>query len=367
MKQLTLPITFSQNDSRWKNSPLGTRGTIGLYGCLENDATMVANYYGFQETPLTLNEKLTNNAGYQDGNKFVWSIFARLFSLKYSGQWSNAGALTQTQMDQIRKAIDGGYPVFLQIDTIPTTSALDEHWILAIGYEGDDFLVQDPWDGATKRITSWGVTPQKLIYAWCWFEGKPAQVDVAVGCLVPNTPEWRTKYEQIVASATKWADTLKILEITDDPNVTPTDKVKSILAGYKSRETDLSNKLNDKQGLLDNANKEIENRTEQVSRLEGDLLEKEKYYKSLVDALNKQVKNGSDALPLAQARVEVLEGELDEANKAKGRALLDAQQNKSQLEACQKGVITPTPQLIMKMTIQYITSLVTKKGGENHG
>jgi chromosome segregation ATPase len=206
-----------------------------------------------------------------------------------------------------------------------------------------------------------------LIYAWCWFEGKPTQVDVAVGCLIPNTPEWRAKYEQIVASATKWADTLKILEITDDPNATPTDKIKSILAGYKSRETDLSNKLNDKQGLLDNANKEIGNRTEQVSRLEGDLLEKDKYYKSLVDALNKQIKNGSDALPLAQARVGVLEGELDEANKAKGRALLDAQQNKSQLEACQKGSITPTPQLILKMTIQYITSLITKKGGENHG
>jgi len=40
---------------------------------------------------------------------------------------------------------------------------------------------------------------------------------------------------------------------------------------------------------------------------------------------------------LAQARIGVLEGELDEANKAKGRALNDAQQYKGQFEACQKG------------------------------
>lgn len=176
-------------------------------------------------------------------------------------------------------------------------------------------------------------------------------MDSAVGCIVPNTPKWRTKYEQIFASAAKWADALKILEITNNPSKTPTDKIKSVLAGCKSCETVLSNKLNEKQGLLDTANKEIENRTEQVIRLEGDQLDKEKYYKSLVDALNKQIKDGSDALPSAQARIGVLEGELDEANKAKGRALLDAQQNKCQLEVCQKGTITPTPQLILKLTV----------------
>lgn len=211
------------------------------------------------------------------------------------------------------------------------------------------------------------INPQEFFDELRKYKKEKGTTPTPEGCLVPNTPEWRTKYEQVIASATKWADTLTIFEITDDPNTTPSDRIKSVLAGYKSRETDLSNKLNEKQGLLDTANKLIENRNEQVSRLEGDLLEKEKYYKSLVDALNKQVKNGSDALPLAQTRVRVLEQELDEANKAKGRALLDAQQNKSQLEACQKGTITPTPQLIIKLAAQYITSRFIKKGGDNHG
>src|SRR3989344_6776916 len=77
------------------------------------------------------------------------------------------------------------------------------------------------------------------------------------GCLVPNTPEWRQKYEILVGGATKWAETLKILEITDDPSTTPSDKIKIVVAGYKSRETDQGNKLIDKQKEVDVANQEI--------------------------------------------------------------------------------------------------------------
>lgn len=187
------------------------------------------------------------------------------------------------------------------------------------------------------------------------------------GCLIPNTEEWRIKYEQIVASATKWADTLKIFEIIDDPNTTPPDKIKSIIGGYKSRETDLNNKLNEKQQQLDIANKEIENRKEQVIRLEKELLDKEKYYKSQIDALNKQIKNGSEALPLAQGRIGVLEQELDEAHKAKGRALLEAQEYKSQLEANQKGMVTPTPYFITQLILQYFKNFLIRKRGDQHG
>ncbi|KKP44969.1 MAG: hypothetical protein UR35_C0004G0001, partial [Candidatus Woesebacteria bacterium GW2011_GWB1_33_22] len=99
---------------------------------------------------------------------------------------------------------------------------------------------------------------------------------------------------------------------------------------------------------------------EQVSRLEKEVLDKEKYYKSLVDALNKQIKNGAEGLPLAQGRIRVLEQELDEANKAKGRAILEAQENKSQFEACQKGIITPTIPLIINLILQYIGQGVKK-------
>ena len=208
------------------------------------------------------------------------------------------------------------------------------------------------------------INPQIFFDELRKYKKEKGTASVSEGCLVPNTPEWRIKYEQVVSSATKWAEALTILEIKDNPNTTPSDRIKSIIGGYKSRETDLSNKLNEKVGELGKANQEILNRKEQVSRLEGDLLEKEKYYKALVDGLNKQLKNGSDALPLAQARIGVLEEELDEANKAKGRALNDAQTYKNQYEACQKGTLTPTPQLIFSLIIQYVSSKV-QKGGDS--
>lgn len=200
------------------------------------------------------------------------------------------------------------------------------------------------------------------------YKKEKGTTSVPEGCLVPNTPEWRAKYEQLVSSATKWPEALNILEINDDPNTTPSDRIKSVIGGYKSRETDLSNKLNDKQTEIDKANQEIENRIEQISRLEKTLLDKEKYYKSQMNALNKQIKNGSSALPLAQARIGVLEGELDEANKAKGRALIGVQEYKGKFENCQKdkSSLDPTLQFILSLSLQYVGNIIRRKGGDQY-
>lgn len=178
------------------------------------------------------------------------------------------------------------------------------------------------------------------------------------GCLVPNTPEWRQKYEVLVGGATKWAETLKILEISDDPSTTPSDKIKSVVAGYKSRETDLANKLMEKQKELDVANQEIKNREEQVSRLEKQVTDTEKYYKDLLNALKSDTKNLPKIVDEAQGRIKVLEGQLDEANKAKGRALNEAAGYKSELEACRKGQPATPTKSIINTAIAFLTDLV---------
>lgn len=50
-------------------------------------------------------------------------------------------------------------------------------------------------------------------------------------------------------------------------------------------------------------------------------------------------------------------------SKDKGKALNDAQEAKSQLDACQKGTLVPTPQLIFSLVVQYFGSKL-HKGGE---
>lgn len=172
--KIQLPKTYSQNDPLWKNKILGTAGTIGQYGCLIACAAMMSTYFGHEETPDSLNEFLKNHAGYSQGNLYVWTaITNRYADIVFQGLIKTPDALTKAQMDAIRMIIDQKYPVFLKIDVVPTTSKLDEHWVLAVDYDGDDFIIQDPWDGSQKRITSWGVQPQKLIYGYGYYSGSP--------------------------------------------------------------------------------------------------------------------------------------------------------------------------------------------------
>lgn len=176
--KIKLPKTYSQNNPLWKNKQLGTSGTIGQYGCLITCVSMVCAYFGHEENPDSLNTYLTQNNGYVNGNLYIWNTITKKYSdMVYQGIIRTPQELNKTQMDTIRSMIDQGLPVFLKIDVLPTTSKLDEHWVLGIDYDGDDFIIQDPWDGAEKRITSWGVQPQKIIYGYAYYSGHPAIFD----------------------------------------------------------------------------------------------------------------------------------------------------------------------------------------------
>ena len=323
--KVNLSQKFSQNDPRWKDSQLGSKGTIGAFGCLETDATMVADYFGANETPLTLNDKLKNNGGYANGNLFNWAVFASLFGLKYSGQFSNSNLLTKANMDQIRGAIDKGFPVFLQIDTIPATSQLDEHWILAVDYDGDDFIIQDPWDGATKRITSWGVQPQKLIYAWCWFEGKVPQggSDDVMMQIKASERDW------LVSRATTAKEVAEFLGVANPDNA-DSSAYKNVVNGFKSRITDLEKQLSD-------ATSEMNNRIEQVSRLKDQVLEGTKREEALSNQLKSIGKNNADAIGVLQGQIAGKQTLINQLAQEKGSLATELAQTKLALKNAQNG------------------------------
>lgn len=218
--KIQLPKTYSQNDSQWRFKTLGSKGTIGDYGCLLTCVAMVCTYFGHEETPSTLNDKLKNNGGFANGNLFVWGAITNIYrDIMYQGQVQTPDALTLAQMQKIKDTLDKGYPVIMQIDTVPATTSFDEHWILAIGYDGDDFIVQDPWDGATKRITSWGVVPQKLIYAFAYYVGTPTVTIISTP--QPSTPSVSgntipvdsATFQKLVGKATQWDTVAAALSI----------------------------------------------------------------------------------------------------------------------------------------------------------
>ena len=56
-----------QNDPKWKSVQLGNQNkeTIGSWGCLVTSLTMVANGFGFDETPESINNKMKAAGGFQ--------------------------------------------------------------------------------------------------------------------------------------------------------------------------------------------------------------------------------------------------------------------------------------------------------------
>lgn len=174
--KILLPKVYSQVGNQ---TPIGN-STIDKIGCLTVDVAMAATYFGHPIDPSTLATKVT----YQ-GNLWIWQQLTNLFpDIIYQGQVQTPLELTTDQMNQIKAIIDQGYPVFLQIDVLPSTSPLDEHWVLAIGYNGDDFIIANPLGGNVHNITDYGVQPQLLIWAWAWYKGKlPVSSDALTECL----------------------------------------------------------------------------------------------------------------------------------------------------------------------------------------
>jgi hypothetical protein len=81
-------------------------------------------------------------------------------------------------------------------------------------------------------------------------------------------------YEKLVGNSTAKKEVATYLEISN-PDDAGADEMKRVIGGYKSRITDIQNQLSTSQA-------EVQNRTEQVSRLKTQLTETEKLYQELL-------------------------------------------------------------------------------------
>lgn len=139
---------FSQRDERWKDHPLGTKSTIGNHGCLMTCASMVANAFGHATNPLALNQWLTDNDGYLDGNLFLWAAIERLYpDMKFDG------FVYSPTTAQIASAIRAGTLPVLYVDFNDATPQIEMHWVLGIGVLGDEVIIADPWTGTIGKLS----------------------------------------------------------------------------------------------------------------------------------------------------------------------------------------------------------------------
>ncbi len=143
-----------QNDDLWKSTSLGQSSeTIGGWGCLLTSVTMMLNGIGYNETPVTVNDKMKKAGGFQ-GAFFIPSVLPYV--------WGNCAyrdmqpcESTPAPLSDIDAAVAAGKPVILQVDW-NKQAGIQTHFVLVKEKKGGDYIIYDPYkysgDGPTVDV-----------------------------------------------------------------------------------------------------------------------------------------------------------------------------------------------------------------------
>ncbi len=141
-----LPVTlYQQGDERWRNDLLGpTYRTLGAEGCAVASAAMVMQFYGLDTDPGRLNAFLTEHPRGYTPEGWIW--------------WEDAtdlrpGVIEKAYEDDpsyylIDSKLAAGHPVIARVRFASGIT----HFVVIVGKEGFDYLVQDPGAGASKGV-----------------------------------------------------------------------------------------------------------------------------------------------------------------------------------------------------------------------
>lgn len=332
MPSITLPVVYSQWDSRWSNLLLGFNTQLPYnfynFACLICCLAMVAQYYGKDWNPIKINEdlkKMGAGLGFAAGSgNYIPGGFNRLFGDITETRTLTPSRMTDQQIGEIKSSIDAGHPVMIQIDVNPRTVQNDTHFVLITGYnpgEENDFTIADPLGGkirSLKDYLGWFFpNARDTIFQYTRYTGKKpaAQPDM----ILVGKDQW----ELMRLNHDKWHQIVNYFDSTINPNTTPFDHIRNIVGGIKSRSTDFENKLNTATGELALRDTEIANRKEQVSRLESQLLDMEKNYEARLKALKDSMPNTDELKGLYEGQLKAQLEQINEAKKEIGTLKLE--------------------------------------------
>ncbi|MCA9935053.1 MAG: C39 family peptidase [Ardenticatenaceae bacterium] len=145
---VSLATPLSQRDPQWASELLGHPGspkTIGEWGCMMTCFTMVATTYGRSTNPSQFNHAMITNGGYLNGYLTKWNALSNVYKdIVYMGK-VDGGA--PDMINRINASLAAGNPVTILVDFTRDTpySDNDQHWVLIVGRDGDDYRINDPW------------------------------------------------------------------------------------------------------------------------------------------------------------------------------------------------------------------------------
>ena len=139
---------LSQRDPRWKDLRLGFSSegrTLGSDGCTLTCMTMIANGYGFAETPATLNEKmkaLGPGGGFMDALVIFAGLERACPGMDLLSVFNCRDV--SAPLGDIDAALADGRAVLVEVDQAPGPTT-NFHWVVLIGKQGNDYLMRDPF------------------------------------------------------------------------------------------------------------------------------------------------------------------------------------------------------------------------------
>lgn len=147
---------YSQNDIQWKSIKHGTSSSnIGATGCTITALAMMLQSIGYEENPKTVNQKLTDNGGYSNGNLLLWESINKIWP---RAKWTWRGwSYTDDDNAKIASAIKNYGSCLVEVNGAPIGGT--KHWVIYIGNQ----KMIDPWDGLEKPTSSYSAIGYSLI------------------------------------------------------------------------------------------------------------------------------------------------------------------------------------------------------------
>jgi len=152
---------YRQNDQRWSGVYLGRSVDykIGTHGCLVTSFAMLLTALGFDETPLSVNQKLKalpDSQGFVDA-RFVWRGPEKIWPIRLAHVAYSRTSPADTV--RIARYLERA-PVLIEVQ--PRAQLF--HWVVALGITGsagelpEDFVIRDPlYRGTATLLTRYRV------------------------------------------------------------------------------------------------------------------------------------------------------------------------------------------------------------------
>ena len=325
MAKITLPIIYSQMDSRWANDMLGFNTALPFnmynYGCLVTAFAMVCRYFGKDTDPKRLNQSLKTlgNKGFQSGGNYVPGGVNLIYGDVKEARTTTPSNLTDAQMAEIKTSIDMGFPVIIGIDVNPKDVDYDSHFVVVVDYDPSDennLTIADPIGGVLRSLKDY----------LGWFKpGVRTTIESYVICTGPKPkyggemiPILKEHYDLYLRNHDQWHKTVNYLKPGADPNGTLFEDIQTVVAGIKSRQTDLENQL--KQANLDKAvlEQEVKNQKDKLANIEAECQRSIKQLNDEYIALKSTLPDIEKLRGSYIARIGEVEGQLREAQKQIG-------------------------------------------------